>query len=196
MRKEAKQKCALRGIDLRRTSDLEYLLSSNEKIYLQEYNSQWSQVVGTDPARDRTAIYHLHDNPLKRRVWSGATKALPTLRKATGILWVPSLRRFLTKKDSASVGRGARCLLCVLLHVPFSCFALCCLIVRVGHARAGRTEELMLAMGFPSYKKVRKAMGIKVNSIRHIDPGMVGNGMHVASVGLILGVALVCTAPR
>ena len=53
---------------------------------------------GKDKLKD--AFFHLNDNPQKRCVWSGATGALPTLRRAMGPIHSQSEDRPITGRES------------------------------------------------------------------------------------------------
>lgn len=85
----------------RKSDDWSYLLTPKQREYLKDYHHLWRDEVKTNPELDSGCIFDLSQNPIKIKVWSGAERRLPTLRKSCYILWSPWLRRWLIGQEIA-----------------------------------------------------------------------------------------------
>ena len=81
----------------------EHLLNMNEKHRLERYCSLWAQnVEEKGMCHWQDLICHLGDNPVSQKgwcTWSGASHAIPTLRRSGGMMWAPAFGRQVLLKE-------------------------------------------------------------------------------------------------
>ena len=74
----------------------ESTFTNPQRKRIQQYNQMWRDRFGKI---DDRAIYHVNDSPKIRRVWSGASGAVPCLRRAMGPLFMPTRQRVLLPQE-------------------------------------------------------------------------------------------------
>jgi hypothetical protein len=79
-------------------NDMMYLLNNNELTRVQDYDDMWFHAYGHHGWENPDCVYHIGDNPLQRRVWSGSGH-LPSFRKSMGILLHRATNTIVTGKE-------------------------------------------------------------------------------------------------
>jgi hypothetical protein len=79
--------------------DLTFLLNEREldalRLYTLLYMARW----GVHPSNDLNCLFYLGDNPETHCTWSCVSGKIPSLRTGGHLMWIPSLRRFVTAKE-------------------------------------------------------------------------------------------------
>lgn len=97
-------------------SDLSGLLNTREKQQKKLFEEAYETRYGREPSCDPDLVCHLGDNVNFTLSWSAASGSLPTLRRSSGKLWIPSLSRWMVPKERLAslafpVTEGCACVL-------------------------------------------------------------------------------------
>ncbi len=82
--------------------DLSYCLHATMRKYISRFDYQYWQGFCRLPHTDVDLIYNLQDNPSARLTWSATSRRLPTMRRDSRRLWIPSRARWLSFKERLS----------------------------------------------------------------------------------------------
>ena len=102
IRAEEEEVCSMRGIALRPfclPQDLCYTLSEAETRYVNALDVLYMVKTGQRPESNKALVYSLTDNPVNRVSWTLTSNAIPTLRRNSGRLYFPSLKRCMTRSE-------------------------------------------------------------------------------------------------
>ena len=81
--------------------DWKFLLTEKQQGYLDIYILLWKKEMKTNPTEDPGCLFDLSQDPEHRKMWSGPTRSIPTLRHAGNILWSPRLGRWMLASELA-----------------------------------------------------------------------------------------------
>lgn len=79
--------------------DYTWILNDRERLALIEYGHAYWKRFRELPHASPDLVVFLGDNPWSRLTWSATSGMLPTFRMNNGLMWIPSLRRFLTARE-------------------------------------------------------------------------------------------------
>ena len=87
------------GPSPRQRDDYTWILTERERLALIEYGHAYWDRFRELPHASPDLVVFLGDNPWSRLTWSATSGMLPTFRMNNGLMWIPSLRRFLTARE-------------------------------------------------------------------------------------------------
>ncbi|CAE7232731.1 unnamed protein product [Symbiodinium sp. CCMP2592] len=99
---EGQRAAMVRKTVFRKAQRLDYLLNERERSALRMVQHRYREVFRTKAALDPDLVVHLGDNPQNRLTWSAHSGRIPTLRKGSGKMYNPFLKRWMVPVEKLS----------------------------------------------------------------------------------------------